>query len=124
VRDSAVVSQAEKSAEDMASQLRTVYVVSQAQTRGKTWWGYTDVVVTDAESSAGWISDVFSSRQPPSRASEPLYRRTSTALSDASDLVTDMRIAVRSHDEAAMARLRPEIAKAADQMEALAESLR
>ena len=123
VRDSAVRSQAEKSAGSMVSELRTAGLVAEVQIKDNAWWRYADVVVTDAEKAATTIEGTFTSSQPPSREIEPLYRNTSTMLSDAADLVTDLRIAIRRHDTAEINRLRPQLAAAADDLEILEASL-
>jgi len=119
IRDQAVYNQAEKSATAMISELRTVLVATKAQLDSRTWWRYADVVVTGAETSATSIQSTFSSRQPPSRSSNSIYQDTSTALSDAADLITQMRVALRQHDTATMRRLRPKVAKAASDLESL-----
>jgi len=50
--------------------------------------------------------------------------RTSKELSDAADLVTDLRIAVRKYDRAEFARIREGIASAVDELEKLEAQLR
>jgi hypothetical protein len=107
----------------MVSELRTAYLVTGAQLEGDTWWRYTDVVVTDSEAAAATIESTFTSRQPPSPTSEKLYERTSKALSEAADLVTDLRIAVRKHDEATIREVRKKVAVAADDLALLEEQL-
>ena len=124
VTDSAMVSQAERSAGSMVSEVRTARLAAQTQLDGHAWWRYTDVVVTDAETTAGTIEDTLGSRQPPLTTVEPTYRKTVEQLSDAADLVTDLRIAVRRHDEAAIRDLLPRLDAAADRLERLEESLR
>jgi len=124
VTDHALVSQASRSAGSMVSEVRTAHLAAKSQLEGDTWWRYTDVVVTDAESAASTIEDTFGSRQPPSRDVEPTYRKTVATLSEAADLVTDLRIAVRRHDESGIRDLLPRLAAAADALEQLEESLK
>jgi hypothetical protein len=124
IRDQAVYNQAEKSATAMVSELRTVLVATKVQLASDSWWRYADVVVTDSETSATSIQSTFTSRQPPSRSSNRIYADTSTALSDAADLVTQMRVALRQRDVPTMEKLRPKIAKAAADLESLEKRAR
>jgi len=119
IRDEAVYNQSEKSATAMISELQTVLVATDTQLAEKSWWRFADVVITDAETSATSIQSTFTSRQPPSASSNPIYEDTSTALSDAADLITQMRVALRQKDVATMQKLRPKIAKAASDLEKL-----
>ena len=124
IRDQAVYNQAEKSATAMVSELQTVLVATKAQLDSRSWWRYADVVVTDSETAATSIQSTFASRQPPSRSSNRIYSETSTALSDAADLITQMRVALRQQDIPAMEKLRPKIAKAASDLESLEKRAR
>lgn len=124
IRDEAVYNQSEKSATAMVSELRTVLVATTAQLDDRTWWRFADVVVTDAETSATSIESTFTSRQPPSLSSNRIYEDTSTALSDAAELITEMRVALRQKDTATMEQLRPKIAKAASDLESLEKRAR
>jgi len=119
IRDQAVYNQADKSANAMVSELRTVLVATKTQLANRSWWRYADVVVTDSETAATSIQSAFTSRQPPSRSSNRIYADTSTALSDAAELITQMRVALRQRDVTTMEKLRPEIAKAATDLESL-----
>jgi hypothetical protein len=121
--DSAFRSEAQQSAEAMVSELRTTLVATQTQLDDNAWWRYTDVVVTEAETAAGTIEETFTSLQPPSHGIEPLYDETSRSLGDAADLLTEMRVAVRWRDTARIRSLRPQIDRAADELETLEESL-
>jgi hypothetical protein len=124
IRDQAVYNQAEKSATAMVSELRTVLLATKTQLAGRSWWRYADVVVTDSETAATSIQSTFTSRQPPSRSSNRVYQVTSTALSNAADLITQMRVALRQQDTATMQKLRPKIAKSASDLESLARRAR
>jgi len=121
IRDSAVHSQAQKSADAMVSELRTVRLAVRGLQDDKLWWRYADRMVTDSEEAATTIEATFTSRQPPSQESKSAYDEVSKQLSDAADLVVSLRVAVRLHDEGEIRSLEPEIAKAADDLERLAE---
>jgi hypothetical protein len=121
VTDDAVRTQAVLSSEAAASELGTVEMAVRAQLGGRTWWSFTDVTVTASESAAGTIEETFVSRQPPSR-SGPLYRRTGDVLAEAADLTTDVRIAVRRHDEAELQLLVREVAPVLDALDRIARA--
>jgi hypothetical protein len=109
VSESALDSQAERSTQAAVSELRTVELATKVQLAGDAWWSYTDEMVTASETTLGAVESTFTSRQPPNRAADPVYEETSTALAAASDLVTQMRIAVRRHDEPEVTSLRQRI---------------
>jgi hypothetical protein len=109
VSESALNSQAERSTQAAVSELRTVSLATKVQLDGDAWWSYTDEIVTASEKTVGTVESTFTSRQPPTRATDRVYDKTSTALAAASDLVTRMRIAVRRHDEPEVSSLRQRI---------------
>jgi hypothetical protein len=121
VTDDAVRTQAVLSAEAAASELGTVELAVRTQLAGRAWWSFTDVTVTASESAAGTIEESFTSRQPPS-TSGPLYRRTGDVLGKAADLTTDVRIAVRRHDEAELHRLVRQVAPVLDALDRIARA--
>jgi hypothetical protein len=108
VSPAAMRSQAGRSALSVVSELQTVDLAVRTQLRDDAWWSYTDVTVTAAEDAVSTIESTLTSRQPPS-GTDPVYRRTSDALAAATDLVTEVRVAVRRKDEAELTRLRKEI---------------
>jgi hypothetical protein len=121
--ESALTTQAESSLRAMVSQLRTGELAARTRLAGRSTWPFCDVVVTDAESSAGSVESTFSSRQPPTRGSDPLYDRTSRQLADSLDLLTDLRIAVRRRDVASVRRTVGEMTTQSDRLESAAERL-
>jgi hypothetical protein len=123
VRDSAIHSQAQKSADAMVSQLRTVLLATRGVLDDKMWWRFADRVVSDSEEAATTVEATFSSRQPPSDSSKPVYERVSKQLADAADLVTSMRVAVRMHDAAEVKSLEPKLASTADDLERLSKQV-
>lgn len=112
----AMRSQAGRSALSVVSELQTVDLAVRTQLRGDAWWSYTDVTVTAAEHAVSTIESTLTSRQPPPGTDE-VYRRTSDALAAATDLVTEVRIAVRREQEAELARLRQEIPPLVSELE-------
>ncbi len=122
--ESALTTQAQSSLEAMVGELRTGELAARTQLAGRSTWRFCDVVVTDAESSGGSVESTFSSRQPPTPASDPLYDRTSQQLSDSVDLLTDLRVAVRRHDTASMRETTRAMAGMSARLETAAERLR
>jgi hypothetical protein len=121
---SALGTQAESSLLAMVSELRTGELAARTQLAGRSTWRFCDVVVTDAESSGSSVEATFSSRQPPTAASDALYERTSRQLSDAADLLTDLRVAVRRHDTASMRETTRAMSATSRRLESAAERLR
>src|SRR4051794_25104600 len=87
--DSALRSQASRSASAAVSELETMKLVVEAQLEGKSWWQYTDVVVTDSESTLSSIEGTFASRQPPSSASTRVRAKVVDALGNAVDVAEE-----------------------------------
>lgn len=108
VSGQAMRSQAGRSALSVVSELQTVDLALRTQLRDDAWWTYTDVTVTEAEQAVSTIESTLTSRQPPA-GTDPVYSDTSAALAAATDLVTQVRIAVRREDEAELTRLRAKI---------------
>lgn len=117
--ETALRKQASMSAESAVSDLQTIDVAVGTQLDGDAWWAYTDRVVTTSEEAVGTVADTFSSRQPPEPDTDSVYDRVSTALSDASDLAADVRIAVRRHDSDELSGLRPKLGRLTRRLERL-----
>lgn len=117
--ETALRKQASMSADSAVSEMQTIDVALRTQLRGDAWWAYTDLVVTTSEEAVGTVSDTFSSRQPPKPSTDPVYDRVTSALSEAADLAAEARIAVRRHDTAELAGLRPKIEAITKRLERL-----
>lgn len=117
--DRALRKQAVLSSEAAASELGTLELAMRSQLAGRACWAFTDVTVTASEEAASTIEETFTSRQPP-RSSGPLYRRTGDLLGEAADLTTDVRIAVRRHDEPELRRLAREVGPLLDAFDRIA----
>lgn len=113
----AATAAAKSSLQAMVSALRTTDLAASTQLQERAWWQFTDAAVTDAEAVATSVESTYTSRQPPA-GSLPLYRSTSKGLSDAAELVTEVRVAVRSRDCAEVRRLLPDLERTADDLDA------
>jgi hypothetical protein len=71
--------------------------VLRLQRQDKIPQNYQQVVVLDSEETAGATTESFTSVQPPAQDDE-MYHRVTTTLSDASDVISDVRIAVVRED--------------------------
>jgi hypothetical protein len=100
--------QAHLSAEAALSELATVELATRTRLRGDAFWTSTDVTVTASEGALSTVEQTFTSRQPP-RPAGPLWSRTGDALARAADVVVDVRVAVRRHDEHELRTLLPDL---------------
>lgn len=116
--DAEVRRQAQLSVEAALSELATVDLATRTQLRGDSFWGSTDVTVTASEGAVSTVEQTFTSRQPP-RTTGPLWSRTGEALGRAADLVTDVRLAVRRHDERELRSLLRDVGPVQRRLEAI-----
>jgi hypothetical protein len=73
-------SQASRSAGSAVSALQTMRLAVQAQLDGKAWWRFTDVAVTDVESTLTTVESTLASRQPPTTASARVAKEVVAVL--------------------------------------------
>jgi hypothetical protein len=97
--------QVARSAGAAVSDLETIRLVTQAQLDGKSWWFFTDIVVTDSETTLGTVESTLASRQPPTAESARATQNALDAIGAAADLAREIRIAVRDHDDEQLRRL-------------------
>lgn len=116
--DAEVRRQAQLSVEAALSELATVDLATRTQLRGDSFWASTDVTVTASEGAVSTVEQTFTSRQPP-RTTGPLWSRTGEALGRAADLVTDVRLAVRRHDERELRSLLRDVGPVQRRLEAI-----
>jgi hypothetical protein len=121
--ESALRSQASRSASSAVSELETIRLVVTAQLSGDSWWQYTDVVVTDSESALTAIESTFASRQPPNAESTRVRFTVVEALGDAVSLAEAVRIAVRHDDLPKLRLLSAKIPKLVNRLNHLAGSV-
>lgn len=90
--------QAHQSLGDVASEVATVTLLLQLEQQRKVPGKYQQVVAQDSESAVGATMDAFGGEQPePGDDAE--YERVTSLMSDASDLLSQVRIAVVRRDE-------------------------
>lgn len=96
--------------DDSGGEVATARLVLTQSRRGLVTRSYEKVVTFEAEEAAGRISDSFSAKQPPTE-DDADYRAVTTALSDAADLLADVRIAVERADVEAYPDLLEQLAR-------------
>lgn len=97
--------QAEQALTDTMAQVATAGLVLDLQRDDKVPHPYQQVVAQDAEEAAGLTMESFGSVQPPP-GRDDAYRDVTSVLSDASDLLAQVRIAVVREDVDRYAALR------------------
>lgn len=114
--------QAHTAVEDVASEVATVQLLLRLVGEGKVPGKYQQVVSQDSETAVGETLASFGGEQPPP-ADDDLYRRTTGALSDASDLLADVRIALVRRDTGAYPAMRDELDALQERLSGLTNDL-
>jgi hypothetical protein len=103
------------------SNVQTVRLAAEAASKGNAFGPYTGTVVSDAEESLSGLAGTFGSIQPPDGRADDLRDQLAQTLSDALDLVTDVRIAARRGALASLADTAAALAGDAEHLEAFVE---
>jgi hypothetical protein len=105
-------------AEAATSAARTAVLATRTYTDGRLTGPYLEATVTSAEETLGSVSSTFSSIQPPATASaDRLRAQLGDLLDEATSNATELRIASRRTDDAALTRAADGLATAADDLE-------
>lgn len=91
------IDQAHKALEDAGSEVATVALVLRLAERDDVPHKYQQVVAQESERNAGMTMDALGGEQPPAH-DDATYTRVTGLLSDASDLVSQARIAIVRED--------------------------
>jgi hypothetical protein len=102
---------------------RTAAIALDAALQGRVSQAYLDTVVSASEQALGPVQDSFGAVDAPSTADDKLRDRVTSLLQDASDGLTDARIAVRRHDRPGMRDAVTTLRKAADALETESDDL-
>jgi len=100
--------QAHLSVQDVASNVATMSLVLQLASEGRMFGKYQQVVALNSETNAGRTTSHLSAEQPPPR-DDRMYTRVTSVLSDAGDLLAQVRIALVRRDTHAYPRLAREL---------------
>jgi ABC-type enterochelin transport system substrate-binding protein len=90
--------QAVQSLKDVTSEVATVTLLLRLERDRKVPGKYQQVVAQDSESAVGETMSKFGGEQPEPR-DDAEYKRVTTLISDASDLLSEVRIAIVRRDE-------------------------
>jgi hypothetical protein len=115
--------QAVKALEDVSSQVATVTLMLLLEQDSKVPGKYQQVVAQDSETAVGKTADTFGGEQPEPR-DDATYKRVTSLMSDASDLLADVRIAVVRRDEDAYPALLRKLEALQGDLSAAQERLR
>jgi hypothetical protein len=108
--------QAHLSLQDVASNVATMSLVVQFAREERIFGKYQQVVALNSETNAGRTADHFSAEQPEPR-DDATYKRVTSLMSDATDLLSDVRIALVRRDTAAYPGLARQLARMTDRLD-------
>jgi hypothetical protein len=107
--------QAHLSIEDVASNVSTMSLVLRLVREDRLFGKYQQVVALNSETNAGRTADHFSAEQPEPD-DDATYHRVTTLRSDATDLLSDVRIALVRRDSPEYPRLARELSQMTDRL--------
>lgn len=96
--------QAHLSIEDVASNVSTMTLLLRLVREDRMFGKYQQIVALNSETNAGRTADHFSGEQPEPQ-DDATYTRVTTLLSDATDLISEVRIALVRRDQSEYAGL-------------------
>jgi hypothetical protein len=121
---SAYAGKAGSTAEAAVSAVRTALLAEDAFVRGRLTAAYLETTLVDAEDTIGSVRATFDSVQPPDTpAADGLRGTLDPLLEQAGSGLTDLRIAARRDDRAALASTADDLGGVADRLEAFAQEL-
>jgi hypothetical protein len=107
--------QAHKSLDDVSSEVATVSLLLRLEGEDKVPGKYQQVVAQDSEAAVGETMSKFGGEQPP-EGEDDTYGRVTSLMSDASDLLSQVRIAIVRRDTGEYPELREDLAQMQDQL--------
>lgn len=114
--------QANTALEDTASEVATVSLLLRLEDQGKVPGKYQQVVAQDSETAVGKTLARFAGEQPPPRE-DATYTEVTSLISDASDLLARVRIAVVRRDTDLYAPLQQDLQDTHDELTGAADEL-
>jgi hypothetical protein len=100
---------------DVSSNVATATLLLEQLQDGRVFGKYAQVVSLNAETNAGQVTSKFSAEQPvPSDSAT--YEHLTTVLSDAGDVLSQVRIAVVRRDSAAYPKLLRQLSRSSKQL--------
>jgi hypothetical protein len=117
------VDQADQSLGDVSSEVATVSLLLRLEADGKVPGTFQQVVAQDSETAVGVTMARFGGEQP-TRADDASYGEVTGVMSDASDLLAEVRIAIVRRDTAAYPGLLSDLEQLQKELEAVRQGLR
>ncbi|MBA2953272.1 hypothetical protein GON03_03030 [Nocardioides sp. MAH-18] len=117
------VDQADQSLEDVEGAVATVALLLRLEEQGKVPGKYQQVVAQDSETAVGATMARFGGEQP-TPADDADYAKVTGAMSDASDVLAQTRIAIVRRDTAAYPGLLSELEEVHGDLERVRRGLR
>jgi hypothetical protein len=108
--------QAHLSIEDVASNVSTMSLVLRLVREDRMFGKYQQIVALNSETNAGRTADHFSAEQPEPR-DDATYTRVTGLLSDATDLLSEVRIALVRRDSHEYADLAEQLDTMSDRLD-------
>jgi hypothetical protein len=108
--------QAHLSISDVSSNVSTMALLLRLVREGRMFGKYQQIVALNAETNAGRTADHISAEQPEPR-DDAAYKQVTTVLSDATDLLSDVRITLVRRDTAEYPRLVHELTQMSDRLD-------
>ncbi len=107
--------QAYESLDQVSSSCATATLLLEQMQRHRIFGKYAQIVALNAETNAGKVTSKFGAEQPvPSDSAT--YQHVTTALSDAGDVLSQVRIAVVRRDAAAYSQLLRQLSRTSDEL--------
>jgi hypothetical protein len=107
--------QAHTSLEDVSSEVATVRLLLRLEADDKVPGKYQQVVAQDSEAAVGQTMSKFGGEQPP-EGEDDTYDKVTSVMSDASDLLAEVRIAIVRRDTGQYPKLREDLVAMQDQL--------
>ena len=107
--------QARLALQDTRSEVSTVKLLLELEQEGKVPGKYQQVVAQDSESAVGQTMSRFGGEQPP-EGEDDTYEKVTSVMSDASDLLSQVRIAIVRRDTGEYPALRADLAEMQDRL--------
>ena len=119
---SAYAAKAGNTATAAVSAVRTALVAEDAYAHGRMTAAYLETTLVDAEDTLGSVRTTFDSVQPPDTpGADDLRAALDPLLEQAGSGLTDLRIAARRDDRAALASTAADLGAVADRLDAFAQ---
>jgi hypothetical protein len=109
------IDQAHTALDDVSSEVATVSLLLHLQDEDKVPGKYQQVVAQDSESAVGKTMSKFSGEQPP-EGEDDTYRDVTAVMSEASDLLAEVRIAIVRRATGEYPTLREQLVTMQDQL--------